>query len=315
MPDLIKKIAAAAAALIAGLQAMHAEDFGLSLQKIKEAGAITIGYRDSAIPMSYADAQQQPVGFALDLCALAASKVQQALGLADMKINYKPVTSANSASLLEDGSIDLDCSAAPVKPDEQNAAFSIPVFESELKWIVPRKLRVEREGRRRTRWETISPSSADDLKGKTVVLTQGSAATLLVLTLSSDRSLGLSIVMGKDDAEAFKLVEAGKATAFLADGVLLAGLKAGAKNPDAFGFLDEAYPGQPYALRLRKNDEAFKAVVDGALTEAMRSGDYAKIYAKWFENPIPPKNVNLAIPMPRKLKELVKMPAEMPARQ
>jgi glutamate/aspartate transport system substrate-binding protein len=255
------------------------------------------------------------VGFALDLCVIVAAKVKQTLGLADLKINYKSVPSTDSTALVADGTVDLDCGAVPVRPDEQNAAFSIPVFESELKWIVPRRLRVEREGRRRTRWETISPSSADDLKGRTVVLTQGSGTTLLVLTLSSDRSLGLSIMMGKDDAEAFKLVETGKASAFLGDDVLLAGLKAGAKNPEAFGFLDEAYPGQPYALRLRKDDMAFKTLVDGTLTEAMHSGDYAKIYARWFESPIPPKNVNLAIPMPQKLKQLVKTSAEMPARQ
>jgi glutamate/aspartate transport system substrate-binding protein len=310
MPGLLKKITAAAAAVIAGFQAANAEDLGPSLQKIKEAGAIAIGYRDSAIPMSYTDAQQQPIGFALDLCALVASKVKQTLGLNDLKTNYKSVTPADSAALIADGTVDLDCSAVPVKLDEQNAAFSIPVFESELKWIVPRKLRVEREGRRRARWESISPSSADDLKGQTVVLTQGSGLTPLVLTLSSDRSLGLSIVVGKDNIEAFRLMETGKASAFLADGVLLAGFKAGAKNPDAFGFLDEAYPGQPYALRVRKADEPFKVLVDSALRDAMSSGDYANIYAKWFESPIPPKNVNLALPMPRKLKALVKMPAE-----
>jgi glutamate/aspartate transport system substrate-binding protein len=315
MSGLPRKIAAVAAALIAGIQAAEADDLGPSLQKIKASGAISIGYRDSAIPMSYTDAQQQPVGFALDLCAIVANKVQLALGLTEMKINYKPVVSANGASLIEDGTIDLDCGAVAVKPDEKRAAFSIPVFESELKWIVPRRLRVEREGRRRSRWETISPSSADDLKGATVVLTQGSAATLLVLTLSSDRSLGLSILMSKDNAEAFRLVESGKASAFLADGVLLAGLKAGAKNPDAFGFLDDAYPGQPYALMLRKDDNPFKTLVDSALTEAMSSGRYANIYAKWFESPIPPKNVNLAIPMPRKLKELVTMPVENAAMQ
>src|SRR5262249_14369163 len=141
MLGLPKKIAAAAAALIAGFQAANAEDLGPSLRKIKEAGAVVIGYRDAAIPMSYTDAQQQPVGFALDLCALVAGKVKQTLGLEDLKINYKAVTPTDSAALIADGTIDLDCSAIPVKPDQQNAAFSIPVFESELKWIVPRRLR------------------------------------------------------------------------------------------------------------------------------------------------------------------------------
>jgi glutamate/aspartate transport system substrate-binding protein len=313
MPDLL--IAAGAAALMASFQGANADDLGPSLRKIKEAGAITMAYREAAVPMSYTDAQQQPVGFGLDLCALVASKVKQTLGLEDLKINYKPLSPTEGAALIADGTADLDCSPVPVKRDEQNAAFSTPVYESELKWIVPRKLRVEREGRRGTRRIWIAPSSTEDLKGQTVVLTQGSGATLLVLTLSNDRSLGLSIVMSKDDADAFKLVETGKAAAFLADDMLLAGLKAGAKNPEAFGFLDEAYPGQSYGFRLRKDDGPFKALVDSALIKAVNSGEYAKIYAKWFESPIPPKNVNLSIPMPRKLKETLKMPAENAAVQ
>ena len=90
--------------------------------------------------------------------------------------------------------------------------------------------------------------------------------------------------------------------------MILAGLKAGAKNPDAFGFLVDAYPGTPYALMFRKDDKAFKDLVDGVLSRAMRSGDYGQLFMKWFESPIPPKNVNLDVPMPEKLKELMKMP-------
>ncbi len=59
---------------------------------------------------------------------------------------------------------------------------------------------------------------------------------------------------------------------------------------------------------IRKDDKAFKELVDGVLAETMKSGEYAKIYAKWFESPIPPKNVNLAYPMPEKLKQLIKAP-------
>ena len=88
--------------------------------------------------------------------------------------------------------------------------------------------------------------------------------------------------------------------------MLLVSLKANAKNPDGFGFLSDAYPGTSYALMLGKDDSQFKELVDGALAGAMQSGEYAKLYAKWFESPIPPKNLNLAYPMPEKLQELVK---------
>ena len=257
--------------------------------------------------MSYAEAGQPPNGFALDLCALAADKIKRTLGLADLKIAYRPAAEAEAASQIEAGTIDIDCGGTPVSAGtERQAAFSNPIFLSELRWIVTRRLRVEREGRRRSYIQTISPSSPDDLKGQPVALTQGSPAVALALTLSSDRSLGLSIVNAKDDADSFKQLETGKAAAVLADSVLLLGFKANAKNPGAFGFLDEAYPGTLYALMLRKDDTGFRDLVNGAIADAMKSGEYARLYAKWFESPIPPKSVTLDYPMPEKLKELVK---------
>ncbi|MGO9474811.1 MAG: amino acid ABC transporter substrate-binding protein [Rhodomicrobium sp.] len=316
MPGLLKAIAVISVATVAGFQAVRAEELGPTLQKIKASGAMTLGYRDASIPMSYSDAQAQPAGFALDLCALVASKVKQTLGLADLKIDYRPVAAADAPALLKNGAIAIDCAATPVSAElSQQAAFSNPIFVSELRWIVPQRLRVEREGRRRNWFESISPSSTEDLKGMPVALTRGSAAASLVLTISSDRSLGLSIIEAKDNAESFKLVETGKASAFLADSLLLMNLKANAKNPGAFAFLGEAYPGASYAFMLSKDDRAFKNLADGALAGAMRSGEYAELYAKWFESPIPPRNVNLAYPMPENLKALVKAAADRPAAQ
>ncbi|MGC2602517.1 MAG: amino acid ABC transporter substrate-binding protein [Rhodomicrobium sp.] len=310
MPSLTRTIAISWVAIIASLQAAGAGELGPTLQKIKDKGTITLGYREDTIPMSYADAQQ-PEGFALDLCALAVSKAKQKLGLAELKTDYKAVTQADAAALLKDGTLSMDCAATPVEGQlAQQATFSSPIFVSELRWIVPRRLRIEREGRHGMRYETISPASTEDLKGKPVVFTQGAGVTSFVLTLSSDRSLGLSILEGKDNADSFKLFETGKASAFLADDVLLVSLKANAKNPDAYGFLSDAYPSASYALMLGKDDKEFKDLVDGALLEAMKSGEYAKLYAKWFVSPIPPKNINLAYPMPDTLKELVKAAAE-----
>jgi len=303
-----KVVAALGLASITGLAAASADE-GPTLQKIKKSAAITIGYRDAAIPFSYVGAEQKPVGFSLDLCGLITEKVKQKLRLSEIKIDYKPVTPANRAALVKDGAVDIECGASPKTADlATDAAFSIPIYASELRWIVLRKIRVERQGARVNRYEIKTLSTADDLRGLTVALTQGSAATKIVLNLSVDRFLGLSILQGKDPADAFKLVETGKAAAFMDDDVLLVGLKASAKNPDAFGFLDESFPGAPYALVMRKDDKPFKELVDGVLAETMKSGEYAKIYAKWFESPIPPKNVNLAYPMPEKLKQLIKAP-------
>lgn len=306
MRTIGKRLALAGAFSIAGILSAGAEELDATLQKIKNTGVITLGYQEGSIPMSYLDAEQKPVGYIIDLCGLITEKVKQKLGLTDLKINYQVVTADSAAALIHDGTVDIECGAIASTPQlQKQVAFSMPIYTSELRWIVPRKLRVESEGRRR-RHETRTPSSADDLRGKTVVLTEGSVATPLVLGLSSDRSLGLSILQGKDYAESFKLVETGKASAFIDDDVLLVGLKANAKNPDAFGFLDDGYPAATYALMIGKDDKPFKELVDGTLKDAMKSGEFGKIYAKWFENPIPPKNVNLDYPMPEKLKQMIK---------
>jgi glutamate/aspartate transport system substrate-binding protein len=304
-----RAIAALCVAVFAGGAADAAER--PALQKIKSAGAIAIGYRETGAPFSYLDAEKRPVGFAIDLCSIVTEKVKQALGLRQIRIDYKPVTAADRAALVKRGEVDLDCGAAH-EPAElaRDVAFSRPIYVSRLRWLVPAQLSVEIEGYRRRRYEMKAPSSPDDLKGKTIALTQGSAATPVVLAASVERYLGLSIVHGKDAAEAFKLVESGKAQAFIDDDALLLGLKAAAKNPEAYAFLDGGYRGAAHAILLRKDDAAFKALVDDAIAGAMRSGEFEKLYAKWFESPIPPRNVNLAYPMPPALKQLVKNAGE-----
>jgi glutamate/aspartate transport system substrate-binding protein len=300
-----KAIAAFCVALLAGGAAHAAE--GLTLQKIELTGAIAIGYRDGAIPFSYLDADNRPAGFAIELCSIVAEKVKQTLGMPEIRVNYKPETPADRAALIRRGMVDLDCGAAPETAElARDAAFSRPIYISQLKWLAPKQLRIEIEGYRRRRYEMKALSSSDDLKGKTVALTQGSAATPVILAMSVERYLGLSIVHGKDPADAFKLVEQGKAEAVMDDDASLLALKAGAKNPDAYALLDSGYAGGAYALAMRKDDPAFKALVDDAIAGAMRSGEFEKLYAKWFENPIPPKNVALAHPMSAALKQLVK---------
>ncbi len=299
-----KKLGIAGLVLLAALDAASAERMSGTLEKIKKAGAIAIGYREMAMPLSYKEGQQ-PAGLSIDLCSLVVEKIKNSLNIADLKIDYQPVTPENRISLIQSGTLDILCGATPVSPKlREEAGFSIPIFMSELKWLVPRRFRTARERRHRHR-EYVAPSWAEDLKDKTVVLTKGSPGLSLVLTLSTNRSLGLSIVEGSDNAESFQLLETGRASAFLADEVLLLALKSSAKNPDNFVFLGDAYPGPSYTLVFRKDDKPFEDLVNGALAEAIKSGAFAKLYSKWFESPIPPQNVNLQYPMPDTLKALM----------
>jgi glutamate/aspartate transport system substrate-binding protein len=273
-----------------------AQDLGPTLQKIKEQGVFTIGHREASVPLSYLDGEQKPVGFAVELCQLVAEKVKAKLGLPGLRVSYLPVTSSTRIPLVSNGTIDIECgSTANMIPRQQQVAFSVTTFAPQFRWVA---------------LKSSGLKSAEDLKGKPVILTAGSNTNGFVLKLNADKGLGMTILQGKDHAESFLYVETGRAAAFMEDDILLAGLKAGSKNPDAFVFLQDEYLSDPYALMFRKDDKVFKQLVDEALTEAMKSGLYAKLYTKWFENPVPPKGINLAFPMSEKLKGLVANPSD-----
>lgn len=299
--------AAIGIALVSHIATAVAQTASPTLEKIKESGSITIGYRDGSIPMSYPGADQKPIGFGIELCSQVAAKAQQRLGLSELKITYKPVDPSAFASALNDGSVDLVCAAVPDTPEMgQHVLLTVPIYISEMRWITPRRMRIEVDGTYRSYSEWRTPASAQDLRGQTVSIIPKPGALALVLGLSNERTLGLSIINAKDQTEGFKFVEQGKAAAFLGDGFQLLGLKAASRNPEGFSFLDDSYPGTDYVFAMRKDDVGFKSLVDGAVTDAMRSGDYTKLYTKWFESPIPPKNMNLGFPMSTKLKQLVR---------
>jgi glutamate/aspartate transport system substrate-binding protein len=273
-----------------------AESLGPALQKIKDAGTITIGHRDSSVPFSYLDADQKPIGFSLELCDLVVAKVKAKLAMPGLKVAYQGVNSSNRIPLVKNGTVDIECgSTANTIQRQQEVAYSVIFYAPQFKWIA---------------LKSSDLKTTDDLKGKTVVVTQGTNTSQFVAKLNTDKGLGMKILQGKDHAESFLLVETGRASAFMEDDILLAGLKATAGAPDNFAFLTDAFPSDPYGVMMAKGDGEFKALVDGALTEAMKSGLYDKLYAKWFENPIPPKNINLKFPQSEKLKELVKVPSD-----
>jgi glutamate/aspartate transport system substrate-binding protein len=297
MTNIVRGIAASCLLLVLAVNAPACgQEQGPTLEKIKSQKTITIGYREASVPLSYLDGEQKPVGFSIDLCQLVIQKVKAKLGLSDLRTAYVAVTSSTRMPLISNGTIDIECgSTANNIPRQQQVAFSVTTFAPQFRWIV-----LTESGLKRT----------DDLKGKPVILTSGSNTNGFVAKLNSEKSLGMTILQGKDHAESFLYVETGRAAAFMEDDILLAGLKANNKNPNAFIFLMDEYLSDPYALMFRKDDAPFKQLVDGALTEAMKSGEYAKLYAKWFESPIPPRGINLAFPMSERLKGLIQNPSD-----
>jgi glutamate/aspartate transport system substrate-binding protein len=289
----------AAACLLVGAEApAAAQDLDGTLKKVKETGIFTVGYRESSLPLSYLDDKLKPVGFSIELCNHVVDAVKAKLGMPDLNVKYNPVTSATRIPLVANGTVDIECgSTANMTSRQQQVGFSYTFFVPQFKWIVRADSNIK---------------SAEDLRGKTVAVTAGTNTALFVNKMNNEENLGMTITQGKDHAESFLLVETGRASAWMEDDVLLAGFRANAKSPADFKLLDKSYPSDPYALMIRKDDLQFKALVDEVLAQLMRSGQFEKLYIQWFERPIPPKGVNMDLPMSDALKHDIKEPNDKP---
>jgi glutamate/aspartate transport system substrate-binding protein len=288
-----------AAALFLGLAApAETQDLGGTLKKVKESGVITIGHRDSSIPLSYLDDKLQPVGFSIELCKHVVDAVKAKLGLPNLTVKYNPVTSATRLPLVANGTVDIECgSTANMTSRQTQVGFSYTFFVPQFKWITRTNNQIK---------------DADDLRGKTVAVTAGTNTALFVNKMNNEGKLGMTIMQGKDHAESFLLVETGRASAWMEDDILIAGFRANAKTPADFRLLDKSYPSDPYALMIRKDDQQFKTLVDETLAALMRSGEFEKLYTQWFERPIPPRGINIQLPMSDALKRAIKEPNDKP---
>jgi glutamate/aspartate transport system substrate-binding protein len=269
---------------------------GETMKKIKETGTITLGYRESSVPFSFLDDQQKPVGISMDLCAAIVAKVKQQLNLPKLAVKQVAVNSSNRIPLVVNGTVDVECGGTANNAARQKqVAFSVATFVSQPVWMVRADAGVKKP---------------TDLKSKTVVVTQGSNAVAFARKFNDDQKLELTTIQAKDHGESMLTLESGRAVAWLEDDILVAGEKANSRNPAAFALVPSGLDTIYYGLMLRKDDPEFKGLVDGVIGGMMKSGEFAKLYKKWFESPIPPRNLNLAFPMTDKLKDRIKSPSD-----
>ena len=267
-----------------------------TLKKIKESGTVVIGHRDASIPFSYLDDQQKPIGYSMDICLKVVDALKAELKLPNLKVQMNPVTSATRIPLMQNGTIDLECGSTTNNLERQKqVAFAVTTF------VTANRLMAKK---------TSNIKTLDDMKGKAIVSTSGTTNLKQITELNGQRNLGMNIMTAKDHAEAFLMVETDRAVAFAMDDILLYSLVANAKNPAEFLITSEALSVEPYGVMLRKDDAAFKTVVDNAITELFKSGDITKIYSKWFLAPVPPKNINLNVPMSEALKKVIAKPTD-----
>jgi len=280
-------LAAALAAFVA--VPVHAQALEGTLKKIKETGTITVGHRESSIPFSYLDDKQQPVGYAMDLCAKIVGAVKTQLNMPDLKVAFQPVTSANRIPLLQNGTIDMECGSTTNSVERQKqVAFGPTYFVINVSAAVKKNSGIK---------------SFADLGGKTVASTSGTTSIPLLRGYEKAKGIDFKELQAKDHAESMQLLATDRAQAFIMDDILLAGQIANQPNPGDYMILPESLRTEPYGVMLRRDDPQFKALVDRSIGAVFKSGEIEKIYAKWFMSPIPPRNVNLSFAMTPAIKE------------
>ena len=225
-----------------------------------------------------------------------ADAVKAELKLAKLDVKLNPVTSATRIPLMANGTVDLECGSTTNSLERQKqVAFTITHFVTANRYVAKKASNINK---------------LTDLKGKTVVSTSGTTNLKWLTEENQKQNLGMNIVAAKDHGEAFLMVETGRAVAFFMDDILLYDRVANARNPSEWMIGSEAYSVEPYGIMLRREDPAFKKVVDNAMIQIYKSGAIMPIYEKWFLKAIPPKGINLNVPMSPQFKKVVANPTD-----
>jgi glutamate/aspartate transport system substrate-binding protein len=273
-----------------------AQELTGTLKKIKDTGVITLGHRESSIPFSYYDDKQQVIGYAMDLCYRIVDAVKAELKMDKLEVKLNPVTSATRIPLIANGTVDLECGSTTNNFErEKQVAFTITHFVTSNRFVSKKSANIK---------------TVDDLKGKTIVSTSGTTNIKQITEIGAQKNLGLNILAAQDHAEAFLMVETDRAAAFVMDDILLYSLVAESKSPGDYVISADALSVEPYGIMLRRDDPAFKKVVDAAMIATYKSGAINAIYEKWFLKPIPPKGINLNVPMSAAFKKVVANPTD-----
>jgi len=292
-----KHLLAIAAAAVAASLLTVGQAQADTLEKIKSSGVITLGVRESS-GLSYTLGNGKYVGFHTEMAEHIISDLQKQLGLAKLETKYQPVTSQNRVPLVTNGTVDLECGSTTNNTARQkDVAFAVTTYVEEVRMAVKASSAI---------------ASIKDLNGKTVATTTG---TTSVQTLrKNERASGLNFkeVYGKDHADSFLMVETGRADAFVMDGSILAANISKAKNPTDFKIVGEVLSVEPIACMLRKDDPAFKKAVDDSIKRQIADGSLAKLYDKWFMQPVPPTNTKIGLPLSEATKNAWANPNDKP---
>ena len=288
-----------AALLAAGLIAVATGASAQTLKKIADSNKITVSYREASVPFSYLIGSTKAVGFSVELTEAIIDDVRKKVKKPNLEVAYMPVTSQNRIPLLVNGTYDIECGSTTNNSTRgKDVSFAINHFYT---------------GTRLLTKKTSGVKNYADLAKKTVSSTTGTTNAQVIRKYSAEKNLDMQLILGKDHDDSLLLVENDRAMAFAMDDILLFGLMANSKNPASLQVVGDSLQVEPYACMLRKDDPEFKKLVDGTIVRLVKSGEFARLYTKWFESPIPPKGTNLALPMSDQLKANLKELSDKPA--
>ena len=272
-----------AALIVAAIAATpaFAQDAG-TLKKIKDSGSVTMGVRESSGGLSFTLGDGKFAGFHVELCERVLADIRKQLGMSQLNIKYQPVTSQNRIPLMQNGTIDIECGSTTNNTARQkDVAFAVTTFVEEVRIATKANSGI---------------TSISQLNGRNVATTTGTTSVQLLRKHERATGVDFKEVFGKDHADSFLLLESGRADAFVMDAQILAGLIAKSKTPGDYKIVGEVLNVEPINIMMRKDDPALKKAVDDSLIKLMKSGEIAKIYDKWFMQPIPPANVRIGLP-------------------
>ena len=271
-------VSAACAVLLPLTASAQAND---TLAKVKASKTITMGVRDSSGALSYTLGDGKYVGYHIEICQRIIANVEKAVGV-KLDTKYQSVTSQNRIPLVQNGTVDIECGSTTNNATRQkDVAFAYTTYVEEVRMAV------------RT---NSGLTSIAQLGNKNVATTTGTTSVQILRKNERAKGIDFKEVYGKDHADSFLLLETGKADAFVMDSQILAGNIATSKNPADFHIVGEVLSVEPIAIMIRKDDPAFKKVADDSIRELQKSGELAKMYDKWFVQPIPPKNTRVGLP-------------------
>ena len=269
-----------------------------TLGKIKSSGTVTMGVRESSGALSYTLGDGKFAGFHVEICERVLADVQKQLGLAKLAVRYQPVTSQNRIPLVQNGTVDIECGSTTNNATRQkDVAFAVTTYVEEVRIATKANSGI---------------TSINQLNGRKVATTTGTTSVQHLRKHERATGVNFEEVFGKDHSDSFLLLESGRADAFVMDGSILAGNIANAKNPADFRIVGEVLSVEPIAIMMRRDDPAFKKAVDDSIIRMMRDGSLAKLWNKWFESPIPPRNVKVGLSLSESTKAAWANPNDRP---